>query len=55
MKAPNLAAAKLPVVTVCTGSILLKNSFSVQRRSFSFMEMQPKIRVKHDVRPTEKD
>jgi hypothetical protein len=36
-----------------TGSarpILLKDSLSVQRRFLSFMEMQPKIRGKHDVR-----
>jgi hypothetical protein len=33
--------------------ILMKNSVSVQRRFFSFLKKQPKIRGKHDVRLAE--
>ncbi len=38
-----------------TGSILLKNSLSVQKRFSSFMEIQPKIWGKHNARLNEKD
>jgi hypothetical protein len=48
------ATRQRPFITGGSGSILLKNSFSVQRQFFNFMEMQPKIRGKHNIRLAEK-
>jgi hypothetical protein len=63
LKIDDLQNSKFPTFLSRTASnstvfyrpMLLKNSISVQRRFFSFTEMQPKIRGKHDTRPTEKD